>query len=213
MAKTKTKAKQTPETDAGTRGEGRVPSAEMIEAAGAGNIGQIRDILFGGQMRAYEQRFARLEQRLNKDAAELKSQFKRRLDALEDFIKSEIETLGTQLQSEQTSRIKAAQELTVELKQTATDLEQATTRLDDALARSTREFRQQLLEQSKRLTEEISQSSDQTRESLEQTSQELRGDKVDRTTLSNLLAEISMRLVDDQSMKAIFDSVDPDDGP
>ena len=46
------------------------PSAavnEGINQPEAGNVDKIREILFGGQMRAYDKRFSRLEERLTKE--------------------------------------------------------------------------------------------------------------------------------------------------
>ncbi len=47
--------------------------------AGGGNIDKVRDILFGGQMRDYERRFSRLEERLVQETAELKDDVRKRL--------------------------------------------------------------------------------------------------------------------------------------
>ena len=45
-------------------------NAAAIEAASAGNVDKIRDILFGGQMRDYERRFQELEDRLLEEGAQ-----------------------------------------------------------------------------------------------------------------------------------------------
>src|SRR5215813_12449769 len=58
------------------------------------NVDKIRDILFGAQMRDYDKRFARLEDRLMKDAEALRDEMRKRLDALESYVKQEAEALG-----------------------------------------------------------------------------------------------------------------------
>ena len=60
------------------------PAGEQKESAAgnqtldseAGNVDKIREILFGGQMRAYDRRFTRLEERLAKESADLREEAK-----------------------------------------------------------------------------------------------------------------------------------------
>ena len=59
------------------------------------NVDRIRNILFGSQMRDYDGRFQRLEERLVRDAAEVRSDLQKRLEALEAFMKGEVESLPT----------------------------------------------------------------------------------------------------------------------
>ena len=59
--------------------------------AGGESLDKVRDILFGSQSREYEKRFARLEERLIKEAADLRVDLKKRFDTLEIYIKKEIE--------------------------------------------------------------------------------------------------------------------------
>src|SRR5947209_6262346 len=54
-----------------------IPSADgdarsQVLRGGAGNVDKIRDILFGTQMRDYDSRFARLEETLVKENAEIR---------------------------------------------------------------------------------------------------------------------------------------------
>lgn len=53
------------------------------------SLDKVRDILFGNQMRDVERRFARLEERLVKDTADLKDDVKKRLDTLEAYMRRE----------------------------------------------------------------------------------------------------------------------------
>src|SRR6185295_6529950 len=67
------------------------------DLAGGGNVDKIRDILFGTQMRDYEKRFVRLEERLLKESADLREDVKRRFDSLEIYVKKELESLTDRL--------------------------------------------------------------------------------------------------------------------
>ena len=57
--------------------------AQVAEQHEGTNVEKIRDILFGSQMRDYEKRFQRLEERLTKDAEALREELKKRFDGLE----------------------------------------------------------------------------------------------------------------------------------
>jgi hypothetical protein len=64
--------------------EEKVPvNGEIREGA---NVDKIRDILFGSQMRDYDKRFGRLEERLAKAADALREDLKKRFDSLESFV-------------------------------------------------------------------------------------------------------------------------------
>jgi len=80
-------------------------------AAGVSNLDKVRDILFGTQMRDYDRRFARLEERLIKEAAEAREDTRRRFDSLETFIKQEIAALNDRLKSENHQRTRSDEDL------------------------------------------------------------------------------------------------------
>ena len=52
--------------------QAQAPDAEG--ASGAGNLDKVRDLIFGGQMRDYDRKFARLEERLAKETADLRDE-------------------------------------------------------------------------------------------------------------------------------------------
>jgi len=87
---------------------------------GAGNVDKIRDILFGTQMRDYESRFARLEEALVKETAEIRETNRRRFDQLETYIREEFETVQARLKTERDERSdvdgQQARELTDEIR-------------------------------------------------------------------------------------------------
>ena len=53
----------------------------------AGKVDRIRDILFGPQMRDYDSRFQKLEERLTREAGELRGELQHQLQALEGFMR------------------------------------------------------------------------------------------------------------------------------
>lgn len=172
------------------RGDGASP-------AEGGNIDKIRDILFGGQMRDYERRFARLEERLAKESADLRADTRRRFETLEAFIRQELEALGERLKSEQHARDEAVQDLSRSLKETHQALERKLAQSDEQSARAQRDLRQQLLDQSKSLSDEIRQKHDELRAIIEREVAALGNDKTDRAALAALFGEVALRLTNE----------------
>ena len=172
-------------------------SAVEAELGGAdrdGNVNKIRDILFGSQMRDYERKFTQLEDRLMKEAADLREDVKRRFASLEAFIKGEIEALDSAQKAEKTERAEEVKELGAETKETAKRLEKRIAQLDEDNSKSQRSLRQLVLDESKRLAEEIGVKHTDVTANIARELQELRGILTDRHALSDLFAELSLRL-------------------
>jgi uncharacterized phage infection (PIP) family protein YhgE len=164
------------------------------EAASLGNLDKVRDILFGSQMRDYDRRFTRLEERLLKEVADARDDARRRFDQIENFMKQEVAALGDRLRSENAQRGQATEDITRELRDTSKTIHQKLTQLDDQAAQANRELRQQLLDQSKSLSDEIRQKYEELAAALTREARELRSDKADRSALANLFTELAMRL-------------------
>jgi DNA anti-recombination protein RmuC len=162
--------------------------------AGAGNIDKIRDILFGVQMRDYEKRFTRLEERLLKESSSLRDETKRRFDSLETYIKQELEALTERLTAEQTTRADAAEKLSQNIRDLSGSVEKRAAQIDEQASKNHRELRQQILEQSKSLNDEIRHKYEDLSAALAREASELRTDKTDRAALAALFTEVAMRL-------------------
>jgi hypothetical protein len=192
----------TKETQKNMTESSQTPQLTSGDLTGGGNIDKIREILFGSQMRDYEKRFSRLEDRLLKECASLKDETRKRLETLELFVQQEVESLTERIRVGQEAGIEAAREITreanhelsQELRNTVKSLDRRVSHLDDQSARNQREIRQQLLDQSKNLSDEIQQKYLEILSMLEQEAVELRTEKTDRATLAALFTEMAMRL-------------------
>ena len=162
--------------------------------AGSGNLDKIRDILFGNQIREYDKRFTRIEERLVQECVNLRDETRKRLESLELFIQQEVESLAERLKKQQAEQDTAVRELAWEQRNTTNSLEKKLAQLDEQTAQSDRDLRQQIRDQSKNLDSEIRQKYAEILALLERESQELRSDKTDRSALATLFAEIAMRL-------------------
>jgi len=171
-------------------------SSQMTGAdlSGGGNLDKVRDILFGGQMRDYEKRFNRLEDRLIKECSNIREDIKKRLDSLETYIMQEVEALNEGLKAEQSQRDETSKEIAQELKDTTKTLEKKIGQLDEQTSQKQRELRQQILDQSKSLDDDMRQKYESILAVIEREVQELRSDKTDRSTLAALLTQVAMRL-------------------
>lgn len=172
-------------------------STEMLDAVEGqshSNIEKIRTILFGNQMRDYEVRFHRLEEQLSKDVAELREDFRRRNDAIESYVRQELEALSERLAGEYEGRKSSLREVSKSLDELSHGLEERTHHLEEQLSRSNRELRQQVLTQGKQLRDEVQLSLSELGTLLQQELQQLRGSKTDRNALAGLLTDLAARL-------------------
>jgi hypothetical protein len=180
--------------------DGEPSAASEGTSPEAGNVDKIREILFGGHMRAYDKRFTRLEDRLAKETSDLRDETKRLFDSLETFVKSEFEALTNRLQSEQKTRDESVQAVTRELHDTAKTIESKLVQFDNQTTQAQRDLRQQLLDQSKTLSEEIRRKYDELSAVLERELAALDNDKTGRASLSALFTEVALRLNNDFKM-------------
>ncbi|HEX5215855.1 MAG TPA: hypothetical protein VFV98_10355 [Vicinamibacterales bacterium] len=172
-------------------------------AEDGGNIDKVRDILFGGQMRDYERRFIKLEERLLQETSELKDEVRKRLAALEQFMKQEAASLAERIKTEHEERTDATKDLAREQRESTKALEKKAGALDDAIGKAQRELRQQLLELQQRMSDDMRQKIDDVLARLTQESNELRNDKTDRAALASLLTEMALRLTNELSIPGI----------
>lgn len=176
-----------PEEKPGTNGE-------LREGA---NVDKIRDILFGSNMREYEKRFARLEEKLTKSSEALREDLKKRFDSLETYVRDEMESLSQRLKAEKAERSESIKELTRESRDATKSLEKKASQLEEQLSEAQADLRGRILDQSKSLTNQIQKTREEVEASLEHEAEVLRNDKTDRAQLADLFTELALRLKDE----------------
>jgi hypothetical protein len=182
------------------------PQPSASDDLAGGNIDKVRDILFGSQMREYERRFARLEERLLKETSELKDDVRRRLSALESFVRQETESLASRITAEQNERSDVARNLARDARDGFQALEKKAGQLDDQIGRVQRELRQQLLDVQQSLGDDMRVKIEGVLNQIGRETGDLRAEKTDRATLAALLTEMAMRLTNELSLPG----ADPD---
>jgi len=98
-------------------------SPQPAPQASADSVDQIRDIIFGAQMREYEQRFAELEQRLIENHK-----------SLQQTLETQISDAVTELDVEKANREKAIDELVARFEESTSALREETTAIKARMA-------------------------------------------------------------------------------
>ena len=161
------------------------------------NIDKVRDILFGSQVRDFERRFSKLEERFNEELAETREETNKKLNELEEFVNREISSMTERITTEQHSRQDDVKKLSSELKDASHIIDKKVANMGEQTAKNESEIRQQILEQSKTLAEDLKKRQEDILAKLERESNELREDKADRIAIAEIFTEMAMRLTGD----------------
>ena len=147
------------------------------------SLDKVRDILFGGQMRAVETRLQGIEERLRQENEVLRTDFARQVESLDTFIRSEVQILNERLAAERTKRTEELKSLAAEVKEAIRALEKRHVKLEESANLADAALRDQLLMMGEQLTTELTRSH-----------QALDSAKTDRTALAGLLTDMAARL-------------------
>ncbi len=159
-----------------------------------GNVDKIREILFGGQMRDYEKRFAELERRLTKNIEQLSASFEKRMERLDTVSKREFEKLNEQVKSERKIRQGEGKKGARAFKQLADQVETWCAELEEQIDGETREMRGLLQESSDEAAAIIQDANERLRESLTAEMRKLADTRIAHEDLGRVLGDVAERL-------------------
>lgn len=169
-------------------------SAPMNDASPDRNVDQIRDILFGGQMRDYERRFLELSQRLESESQRLHNDLDQRLGQLEKRVDDHFDKLGKQLRQEIADRSAGIDDLETRMQQGQRtlrgELQGGLQAFEGDLAAKDERQREGLAE----LRQLLLTRTGELQQALARADHDLRADKVGRTDLAGMLTELALRL-------------------
>jgi hypothetical protein len=165
------------------------PAPEQPES-----LDQVRDILFGGQMRMVDARLHSLEERIVLEQATLRADLGRRIAELEEASRKEFASHAERLTAERNKRAEDLKALSAEMKEALKNLERRHLKFEEATALADAEVRDQLMKQSAAFSAELSRTSDRLTSELDRAASALRADKVDTTTLAATLTEMANKL-------------------
>lgn len=171
-------------------------AASLVEgrAGERDSVDRIRDILFGAQVRQYDQRFHGVEEMIKGEVIKLRDETKKTNETLEHYAKKGLESLIAQLKAEQKERADSIDDLSKKLDNLNKALDKKTSRLEETTNAGRLDLQEQILQQSKNLMREIRQSHAELAAALRKAVEELRKEKADRLALGNLFNEIGLRL-------------------
>ncbi|SKB15222.1 conserved hypothetical protein [Planktothrix sp. PCC 11201] len=178
-----------------------ITKEEMRERLG--NIDQIRDIIFGSQLRDYNTRFDKIES----DLALLQEDAQDRVEQLKTILTAEIKSVVENLDKKIKTLSSNSQEELTDLRQQADRLNRkfssSIEALDEALDSQTNSLREELGQTRDQLQDEVRSLKNQVLEELERRFTLLTEAKVSRDDMAEVLFEVGMRLKGTEFVPAI----------
>ena len=168
-------------------------------------MNQVRDLLFGTQLKDIETRFQRQEARFQREVNDAKEALKTRLDSLENFMRSEtaslVHRINTEaaerdavLKAEQKERIEAFNTLSSNIAASEKALERRLAALSSTLDNTEQEIRKLLQAETNSLNNKIDEKYEAALNVISETASQIRHDMVYRSTLSNMFTETAVKL-------------------
>src|SRR5512132_848371 len=138
------------------------------------SLDQVRDILFGGQMRMVDARLRGLEERIALEQTNLRNDLSRQLAELEEASKREFAAHAERLSAERTKRADDLRALTAEFKEAFKNLERRHLKFEEATAQADAEVRDQLVKQSTAFSTELTRTAERLTSELDRAASALR---------------------------------------
>ena len=159
-----------------------------------GNVDKIRDILFGGQMREFENRLEAMEKNLAQAIERSAKDLERRFDRLDKYARREVEKLNEQIKNERKERAAELKQGEGELNNLANHVETWFTEVDEQLGTESKELRDLLQAQTEELQAQVHESHSELKDTLAKDTAELARTRLARDDLAAVLAEVAERL-------------------
>lgn len=170
------------------------PNAEPAPPDEPENLDTVRDILFGGHMRAVEGRIARIEERLVREQEVLRTDIQKSMGSLEAFTRKELEALADKLAAERAKRTEDLKALSVDIKESLKLLDRRLAQLDETTASADAELRSQMLEQQREAAADLKRLGDRLADELRTTEHTLRAEKADIASLLSIFSDVAVKL-------------------
>lgn len=169
-----------------------ISKEEMRERLG--NIDQIRDIIFGPQLREYDNRFEKIESEISL----LQQEMRDRIDQVKTVVSTELRSAFDSLEKKLRSISLSYQEEISDLRQQVDRVNKKFTNaveaLDQNVDNQTSSLRQELTESRTKLQEDVRTLRSQVFEELERRLSSMRDTKVSKDDVAEILFEMGMRL-------------------
>ncbi|MGL5058952.1 MAG: hypothetical protein ACRC62_03135 [Microcoleus sp.] len=159
-----------------------------------GNIDQIRDIIFGAQLREYDNRFDKIDS----DISMLQQDLQARIEQIKTVLSAELRAAVDSFEKKSKSITLTTQEESADLRQQIDRINRkfssSIEALDEAIDNQTGSLREDLSKTREQLSEETRTLKTQVFEELDRRFSLLREVKVSRDDMAEILFELGMRL-------------------
>jgi phenylpyruvate tautomerase PptA (4-oxalocrotonate tautomerase family) len=179
---------------AAAKGKSSDGKANGANAATPESLDQVRDILFGGQMRMVDARLQGLEERLLHEQSALRTEMGRRFSEIESTMKKDLASLNERLAAERAKRAEDLKALGSDLRETLRNLERRHQKLEEAAAAADADLRDQLVKSTTTLSAEFTRTGDRLSAELARLEASLRSEKLDTAALAAALTEMAAKL-------------------
>lgn len=172
----------------------KIKSAARANVAPEGNVDQIRDILFGGQMRDYDRRFDELDERSKREAERARAEFIKRFESIEQLLKEQADKHAVQLKKLDTEHKASVEAASVSSDRLAKALRSELTDVDEKYDAGTSALRDRLHKLANETAESLRSSQDEISLVIDRMGSALRDEKVARDELAGFFSEMALRL-------------------
>jgi len=162
------------------------PAPESIE--------QVRDLLFGGQMRMVDSRIQSLDDRLAHETSALRADFDRQIGDLDGSIKKELARVSERLAAERTKRVEDLKALNAELRESLKVLEKRHQSLEEAAGLADAELRDHLVKQAATFSSDLARTSDRISGEFDRITTALQNEKLDSAAIVAGLTDLAGKL-------------------
>jgi hypothetical protein len=179
-------AKITSQKTKAVNGTPAEPAPESIE--------QVRDLLFGGQMRMVDARIQSLDERLAHETSAMRAEFERQISDLDGSIKKELARHGERLVAERTKRVEDLKALNAELRESLKVLEKRHQTLEETAGLADAELRDHLVKQSATFSNDLARTSERISGELDRITTALQNEKLDSAAIVAGLTDLAGKL-------------------
>ena len=194
MAKTTENSRRFAAAPLGDLSPAATPPVDLPTADPPESLDKVRDILFGGQMRAVDGRLQTLEERLLNEQAQMFAARDSHVANLEANLRRELQSLADQLSAERAKRGEELKVLGTELRDALRSLEKRHVRLEEMGGAADAELRDSILEQSRVVSAQLERLSNRLATDLNREVAGLRHDKADIASLVGVFSDMAHRL-------------------
>jgi seryl-tRNA synthetase len=172
--------------------------AEAVEDVAAEeepqSIHQVRDILFGAQMRTVDRRIGQIESKFHRDLEKAKTDLTKAISDLTAAVSKQGEQLTAKIAAESQKRTDAMKSLRTDMRNGFKEIERSLANLDKETTKSDAELRDQMMALGKSLSDEINTQADRLDADIARYVLELRSEKTDIASLVEIHTDAARRL-------------------